>query len=104
MSNIKKIIAAGIALIVIAVLFFVLIVNSVAITLQSIINEGRSTELLDAVSCTITGTRSGDSLDLKLTYDSFTVEGITGTISESGKTFSNVHGVYCSNGNRIVAI
>lgn len=88
MSKITKIIIAGIALCTAAVLFFMLLINSIALSINSIIEQSRSTDFMDTVACTITGTRDGNELDLTLTYDSFTVSGITGTVSASGKTFS----------------
>ena len=88
MSTFKRIMIGVIAAVIAAVIFFTLLINAVAMAIQSILDISKSTDFTEAVACEITGAVNGNDLELKLTYDSFTVKGITGTISASGQTFS----------------
>lgn len=88
MGKLKKWIVIGAAIIFIAAFLFMLIVNAISATLTAVLQHGRNSEYTETMVCSITGTKTGNDLDLILNYDSFTVTGITGTVSTSGKTFA----------------
>lgn len=89
MNKRKLILLGGVATLTIAILFFTLIISVITAALKSLSEQNsEAVDYSEPVACSITGTRKGKDLNLKLTYDSFSVKGITGTISTSGETFS----------------
>lgn len=78
----KWILGGVISLALCSALFGILLLSAFSAILTA--TQKAEAATMEPIPCTITGTKTGNDLDLVLEYDGMTVKGITGTVSGNG--------------------